>query len=176
MPESIDDLIDRYLAERWSEYPVAATSVGIDGYDGKPHLDASLASPIFVERAIGQCRAAITYARTMVPAEVSDPDDRARLVEAGERAARAYEDFLDFLRKLLADASGPFAIGEERYSALLLEKERLSYGAPEMRERGRAAFAEIDVDMARRANNLRGTKDWRVVVEEVHQDLPPTPT
>src|ERR1700757_482656 len=35
MAESIDDLIDRYLVERWREYPVAATSLGIDGYDDK---------------------------------------------------------------------------------------------------------------------------------------------
>src|SRR5260221_12666262 len=35
MPRSIDDVIDRYLAERWREYPVAATSVGVDGYDDK---------------------------------------------------------------------------------------------------------------------------------------------
>ena len=281
MAESIDALIDRYLIERWREYPVAATSVGVDGYDdkltdyslesierrhsledtwlsrfaaiadnglsldqqidrdlivstlrgmqimrdwevwkrdpatylgpgltgvfvlflhrirpereladaavarlravpglleqGKAHLDPALASPIFIERAIGQCRAGITYARTLVPAEVSDPDDRARLAEAGELAARAYEDFLDFLTKLLADASGPFAIGEERYSALLLEKEKLSYGAHEMRERGRAAFADIDADMARRANDLKGTKDWRAVLEELHSDHPATP-
>ena len=281
MAESIDALIDRYLVERWREYPVAATSVGVDGYDvklidysleaierrhsledtwlsrfaaiadnglsldqqidrdlivstlrgmqimrdwevwkrdpatylgpgltgvfvlflhrirpereladaavarlravpglleqGKAHLDPALASPIFIERAIGQCRAGITYARTLVPAEVSDPDDRARLAEAGELAARAYEDFLDFLTKLLADASGPFAIGEERYSALLLEKEKLSYGAHEMRERGRAAFADIDADMARRANDLKGTKDWRAVLEELHSDHPATP-
>ena len=281
MPESIDALIDRYLAERWREYPVAATSVGVDGYDdkitdysldaihrrydledewharfnaiaddgltldqqidrdlvvstlrgmqimrdwevwkrdpatylgpgltgvfvlflhrvkpehelaqaaagrltavptllqhGKDHLDASLASPILVERAIGQCRAAITYARTMVPAEVSDTSDRELLSEAGELAARAYEDFLDFLTNFLSDASGPFAIGEERYSGLLLEKEMLSYGAREMRERGRAAFAEIDADMARRANEMQGTKDWRAVLEELHADHPTTP-
>jgi uncharacterized protein (DUF885 family) len=111
----------------------------------------------------------------MVPAEVSDPRDRELLAEAGELAARAYEDFLDFMTKLLADASGPFAIGEERYSELLLEKEKLSYGAREMRERGRAAFSEIDADMARRANDLRGTKDWRAVMEELHEDHPRTP-
>src|SRR5437879_7931439 len=222
MPRSIDDVIDRYLAERWREYPVAATSVGVDGYDdkltdysleaihrrhdledhwisefgsfaddelsldqqidrdlvistlrgmqimrdwevwkrdpatylgpgltgvfvlflhrtkperelaeaavarlravpallghGKKHLDASLASPIFVERAIGQCRAAITYAHTMVHSEVSDTSDRELLSEAGELAARAYEVFLDFLTTFLADATGPFAIGEARYS------------------------------------------------------------
>ena len=35
MAESIDALIDRYLIDRWREYPVAATSVGVDGYDDK---------------------------------------------------------------------------------------------------------------------------------------------
>ena len=281
MAESIDALIDRYLVERWREYPVAATSVGIDGYDdkltdysldaihrrysledewlsrfasfgddgltldqqidrdlivstlrgmqimrdwevwkrdpatylgpgltgvfvlflhrsksekeltddavarlravpallehGKAHLDASLASPIFVERAIGQCRAGITYARTLVPAEVSDKDNRARLAEAGEEAARAYESFLDFLTKLLAEASGPIAIGDERYSALLLEKEKLSYGARDMRERGRAAFADLDAEMSKRALDMKGTKDWHGVLEELHEDHPTTP-
>ena len=30
-----DQLMDRYLHERWAEYPVAASNVGIDGYDDK---------------------------------------------------------------------------------------------------------------------------------------------
>ena len=76
---------------------------------------------------------------------------------------------------MLADASGPYAIGEERYSALLLEKEKLSYGAREMRERGRAAFADLDADMSRRANDLRGTEDWRTVLEVLNEDHPRTP-
>ena len=278
---SIDALIDEYIAERSREYPVAATSLGIDGYDdkltdysldaihrrydledswlsrfeqlaesdltlderidrglaistlrgmqimrdwevwrrdpatylgpgltgvfvlflhrtkpereladaararlmavpavlehGKTHLDASLASPIFVERAIGQCRAAIRYAREMVPAEVSDPSDRERLGEAGEVAARAFEDFLEFLTKLLESASGHYAIGEERYSALLLEKEKLGYGARDMRERGKAAFADIDADMARRAREINGSDDWRVLIETLNSDHPETP-
>ena len=142
---------------------------------GKTHLDASLASPIFVERAIGQCRAGIRYARELVPAEGSEPAGRARLAEAGEKAARAFEDFLDFLTKLLESASGPYAIGEERYSALLLEKELLGYGAREMRERGRAAYAEIDADMARRAHDIDGSDDWRALIETLNKDHPETP-
>ena len=35
MAESFDALVDTYLVERWREYPVAATSVGIDGFDDK---------------------------------------------------------------------------------------------------------------------------------------------
>lgn len=277
----IDRAIDEYLTERWNEYPVAASNLGIDGYDdkitdysveairrreeaedrwvarfsafgddaltpderidrdlivstlrgmqimrdweiwrrdpatylgpgltgvfvlflhrtrpekdlaeaatarlravpallqqGKENLDPSLASPIFVERAIGQCRAGITYARTMVPIEVADATDRERLAEAGEVAARAYEDFLEHLTKILADASGPYAIGEQRYSDMLLEKEKLSYGAREMRERGREAFDAIDADMARRARDIAGDDDWRALIEQLNEDHPATP-
>ncbi|MGZ4205401.1 MAG: DUF885 domain-containing protein [Actinomycetota bacterium] len=281
MAATFDATIDEYLAERWGEYPVAASSLGIDGYDdkltdysleairrreesedrwlarfsgvgddeltpdqhidrdlivstlrgmqimrdwavwkrdpatylgpgltgvfvlflhrmrpenelaeaatarlravpallehGKQNLDPSLANPILVERAIGQCRAGISYARTMVPAEVSDPVDRERLADAGEIAARAYEDFLEHLTKILADASGPYAIGEERYSSLLLEKEKLSYGAREMRERGREAFSMIGADMSKRARDIAGHDDWRALLEELNEDHPPTP-
>jgi uncharacterized protein (DUF885 family) len=281
MPEPLDELIDEFLAERWTEYPVAASNLGVDGFDdkltdysteaiarrhesedrwlarfgsmgdegldldeqidrdliistlrgqqimrdwqvwkrdpatylgpgltgvfvlflhglrpeeelaaaavsrfmavpglleqGKEHLDATLAAPILVERAIGQCRAGITYARTLAPGEVKDGDSRLRVAEAGEIAARAYEDFLDFLQKLQSDASGPFAIGEERYSALLREKERLGYGAREMRERGRAAYDQIEADMQRRARDIRGTDDWHTVLEDLNEDHPPTP-
>ena len=45
MGESIDALIDRYLIERWREYPVAATSVGVDGSTPKPRKLTN-ASPV----------------------------------------------------------------------------------------------------------------------------------
>lgn len=143
--------------------------------EGKANLEPDLVAPVFAERALGQCRAAIRYARDLVPAEASDPADRARLAEAGEVAARAFEDFGAFLEKLAPDARGPYAIGEGRYSALLKEKEMLGYGALEMRERGRAAYAELSDDMARRAQDLRGTADWRAVLGELNQDHPETP-
>jgi uncharacterized protein (DUF885 family) len=141
--------------------------------DGRRNIDPSLASPIFVERAKGMCAAAIHYARDLVPGEVADPDDRAVLAEAAELAARAFEDFNGFLGTL--EPAGPYAIGAERYSAVLRDKEMLGYGAEEMRERGREEYERIAADMRKRARDLRGTDDFIAVIEELNQDHPKTP-
>jgi uncharacterized protein (DUF885 family) len=155
-------------AERLMQVPVVLEH-------GKLNLDPSLANPMLTARALDQCRAAIGYTRHMVPAEASDPADRERLAEAGEIAAAAYEDFAEFLGKLAAGASGPYEIGEERYSALLQQKELLGYGAAEMRERGRAAYDEISAEMSTIAREMRGDDDWRGAVRELSRDHPETP-
>ena len=142
---------------------------------GRANLEPELASPVFVERAKGACRAGITYARELVPAEVEDPAGRARLAEAGEVAAGALEGFLSYLEELGAAARGPYAIGEELYSSLLQESELLGYGATEMRERGRVAYDEISAEMAELSARIDGTPDWRSLVQRLNQDHPPTP-
>ncbi len=143
--------------------------------DGKRNLDPALASPIFVERSRGVCAAASGYLRDLVPAEVSDAGLRERVAEAGEAAARAYDDMAVFLSELAAAASGPYAIGEDRYSALLREREMLGYGAREMHERGRAEYERLEAEMVARAKDLRGTEDWVEVIRELDRDHPETP-
>ena len=93
--------------------------------------------PIYVDRAIGQAKAAGRYARELVPAEVKDPTLRQKVAEAGATAAGAFEDFAAFLATNRARASGDYAIGEELYTALLREKELLPFGTRELRDRGR---------------------------------------
>ena len=142
---------------------------------GRENLDPELASPIFVERALGSCRAGVAYTRTLVPAEVSDPALRAEVAEAGEVAAGALEGFAAFLTELAQTASGHYAIGEDLYSAILIEKEMLGYGAREMRERGQAAYEEISAQMSELAQQIAGTTDWQAVVKELNQDHAATP-
>ena len=141
----------------------------------RTNLDADLANRLIVERGVGQCRAGIGYARSMVPTEVHEPSLRGDLADAGEVAAAAFETFLPFLEELAASAAGPYAIGEERYSGLLRHKELLGYGAPEMRERGRAAWTQLDAEMADLAEQVDGSRDWRAVMERVNADHPGTP-
>lgn len=143
--------------------------------DGKKNLDASLASPLIVERAKGQCAAGIAYFRKLVPQEVAGEDDRQKLTEAGEIAARAYEDFAKFLDAFASDASGDWAIGETRYSALLQEKEKLGYGADDMLEKGKAAYAELDEQMSRFGKDNLGNADWRTLILDLNKDHPSTP-
>jgi len=138
----------------------------------RENLTAELASPVFVQRAIGQCRAGVAYVREMVPAEVPGSSD---LAAAGASAAEAFESFLSFLEGLSGAAAGEYALGEERYSRLLEEKELLGYGTEELRKRGQAAYDELDAEMRSVARVVGGRDDWRSVVEEINQDHPSSP-
>ena len=143
----------------------------------RANLDASLASPLFVDRAKGTCRAGIAYARTLVPAEVADDGLRADLAEAGEVAATALESFLGHLDDLGGRATGDWMLGEATYSALLQDKELLGYGAREMRDRGQAAYDELSAEMSELAGRIDpdGGGDWQALVKQLNQDHPPTP-
>src|SRR6266576_6384234 len=65
--------------------------------DGKANVDFALVPPVYVERAIGQAKAAARYARELVPAEVKDASSKQRLTEAGAKAARAFDEFAAYL-------------------------------------------------------------------------------
>jgi uncharacterized protein (DUF885 family) len=143
--------------------------------EARRNLDPDLASPFLVGRARGQVHAGITYARDLVPGEVADERLRSRLADAGEVAATAFEEFAAFLDELQDRAIGPYAIGEETYSALLREREGLGYGARELRERGEAAYEELAADMRRRCKEIAGHDDWRRLLEELNADHPASP-
>jgi uncharacterized protein (DUF885 family) len=140
---------------------------------GEANLDAELASPDLVRRAIGMARAGAAYARS-VPGEFAE-QHRAGLAEPAEAAGSAFDRFTAFLEELAARAHGDWAIGERRYDGLLRHAEGLSYGARELRERGRAAYDELADDLRRRARRLRGDDDWRALVEQLDADHPATP-
>ena len=161
------DLV-RFAAARLRQVPEVLAA-------GRTNLDAEVAAKLFVERGLGQCRAGVAYARNVVPGEVVDAGGRKELADAGEVAAVAFEEFAAFLEDLKERALGPYAIGEERYSALLTEKEKLEYGAQEMRDKGRAAYAELDTEMQEVTSRINGQGDWRAAIEALNNDHPATP-
>src|SRR5439155_22481142 len=57
--------------------------------DGKANVDFALVPPVYVDRAIGQAKAAARYARELVPAEIKDATLRQHVAEAGATAAAA---------------------------------------------------------------------------------------
>ncbi|MGH3342879.1 MAG: DUF885 domain-containing protein [Carbonactinosporaceae bacterium] len=140
---------------------------------GVANLAPELASPILLRRSLGQVRAGAAYARA-VAGELPEPH-RGGVAEAGERAAEAFERFAAHLEGLADRARGEWAIGEERYDALLRHAEGLRYGAREMREKGRTACAALEADIRRRTRELRGHDDWRALAEELDEDHPATP-
>ena len=143
---------------------------------GQANLDADLAPRLFVQRAIGQAAAGVRYVRELLPADVADDGLRAKLVEAAEPAAEAFDRFGTFLTDLLERASGDAAIGAERYSALLEESELLGYGAATLHDRGRSVWADLDAEMRELAEQIDpSASGWREVVEAINQEHPASP-
>jgi uncharacterized protein (DUF885 family) len=151
---------------------------------GRANLDPGLVPPLFVARALGQCRAGVTYARDLVPAEVNGDARRARLVEAGAVAAEAFARFAAFLEDLQDRATGDWAIGEDRYSAVLRDAELLDDDASRLHARGEAAWAELDAEMTELARRIdpstgggggNGVGAWLSVVEACGRHHPTTP-
>ncbi len=143
--------------------------------DGKRNLRADMVPAIFLDRAANQARAGARYVREILPAEIEDPALRQRMAEAGEATASAYEAYVEHLEAMRSDASGEWQLGEERYTALLREKEMLGFDARELRERGKAAYEELAEELTRAARDLRGTDDWKQVLDELNEDHPRTP-
>jgi uncharacterized protein (DUF885 family) len=143
--------------------------------EGRTNLDPGMASPLLIRRALGQCRAAIVYCRDLLPPEVSDDKGRADIADAGGAAAAAYESFAGFLEDLEGRATGDWALGEERYSALLQEKELLPDDAASLRERGKAQHAALEAELRDLCRDAWGDDDWRDRLDLVNSDRPHTP-
>ena len=142
---------------------------------GLDNLDFTIVPRIYVDRAIGQARAAAKYARELVPQEVKDPSARERLAAAGAQAGDAFEAFGQFLQEKKDKATGDYAIGEELYSALLVEKELLPYDARALRERGREQYDLLAADLRRLAREIAGTEDWVGLLVKLNKVHAPTP-
>jgi len=143
--------------------------------NGMANLDPALTPPIYVERAIGQARAASRYARELVPAEVQDASARERLAAAGAKAATAFERFAAYLQDLHKKAAGKYAVGEAVYTALLREKELLPYDAHQLRERGREQYDLLAAELRRLAKEIAGHEDWVALLHELNKIHAPDP-
>jgi uncharacterized protein (DUF885 family) len=141
----------------------------------RANLDPALASPLLIRRALGQARGGVTYTGEQVADAVDDPALKEQLRAAGQLAASAYADFVPYLEDLAERATGHWAIGEQRYDALLREKEGLPYGARGLRDRGQAEYAALEAEMRRLTQVIAGHDDWRRLVGELSADAPETP-
>lgn len=142
---------------------------------GMDNLDFTIVPRIYVDRAIGQAKAAAKYARELVPQEVQDPTKREQLAGAGGEAGDAFDAFAAFLQDKREKATGTYAIGETLYTALLKEKELLPYDARSLRERGREQYDLLAGELRRLAQEIAGTDDWVGLLERLNKVHAPTP-
>lgn len=139
------------------------------------NLDESLASALLVRRALGQAAAGRAFVTDSLPAMVEDGALRARLAEAAGPAADAFDATVGFLSGLAERATGDWRMGEQRYSALLRERELLDLDAATLHQRGLDAWGELDAEMNELARQVDPTAaDWRSVTDRLADDHPPT--
>jgi uncharacterized protein (DUF885 family) len=142
----------------------------------RANLEPGLMAPVFVTRALGQCRAGVTYARELVPMEVNGDAGRADLAAAGAEAAAAFASFAALLEDVEPRATGDWAIGDARYTAVLRDGELLGDDAGSLHVRGAAAWRELDAEMTALARRIDPEADsWRPVVAACGRDHPATP-
>jgi uncharacterized protein (DUF885 family) len=142
---------------------------------GMANLDPELTPRLLVDRAIGQARSAVRYARDYLPAEAEDPRLRTALTAAAAEAALAFERFAEWLEGLGERAGGDWRLGEPLYSALLAERELLDLDANSLHRRGQTAYDELDIEMRKVAENMPGGgPDWLAVMKELNQEHAPT--
>jgi len=142
---------------------------------GRRNLDLARTPRVYVDRAIGQAKAAVRYARELVPAEIKEPALRARLAAAGAKAAAAYEEFVAFLEANKENARGDYAVGADLYTALLKEKELLPYDARALRERGTEQYELLSAEANRIAKEIDGSGDWVKACAKLNTVHAPTP-
>ena len=141
---------------------------------GRANLDPALAHPLIVNRAMAAARSAARYVRELLPAEVDEPELRERLRAAGREPADALDAWAAFLGAFAQEAHGSWVFGEERYSAILEQREALPYDARGLRELGRREFERLDGEMRTLADRIAGTPDWHEVIAAANKDHPLT--
>jgi uncharacterized protein (DUF885 family) len=142
---------------------------------GMDNLDFAIVPKVYIDRAIGQARAAAKYARELVPQEVSDRTTRAKLATVGGIAGDAFDAFATFLQGRRDKAEGDYAIGETLYTALLQEKELLPYDTRSLRERGQEQYDLLAAELRRLAREIANTDDWVGLLEKLNKIHAPTP-
>ncbi|MFI6819052.1 DUF885 domain-containing protein [Nonomuraea sp. NPDC050328] len=138
----------------------------------RTNLDPDLTADLMVQRALGQARTARGLLTRTIPGMVRDENLRARLAEAAEPAAAAFDDFVTFLEGFRA--GGSWRMGEKLYSTLLREREMLSYGAAELHARGIEQWNLLDAQMTEVSRRLGTSDGWRAALETLMDDHPPT--
>src|SRR5262249_34155239 len=119
-------------------------------------------------------RGAVRYVRDLVWLDVTDARRRERLQRAGADAAVHLERWVAHLEGFLPRAHGTWALGEDRYSRVLQERETLADDARSLRARGQAEFDRLDAEMTALSRDIAGNPDYVEVLRADDEHHPPT--
>jgi uncharacterized protein (DUF885 family) len=140
----------------------------------RANIDPKLAHPLILERGMASVRAGAKYVRDMLAEEADTDSDRDQMRIAGATAGDALDAFAAHIEGLVPQATGEWTFGEERYSRLLQERERLPFDARGLREMGQAEYDRLAAEMSDLARQMDGSGDWHAVLARANDDHPAT--
>jgi len=132
-------------------------------------------APIFTETALSVAKGGHALLREAIPEfAASLPLAERQLIEEALPPARdALIAFQDFLAGELTDRSdGDFAIGREAFDFRLAFEHALGETAPGLRRYGETLIAEVEADLARRAEALAPGTPWQTLAERLRGEYP----
>jgi uncharacterized protein (DUF885 family) len=140
---------------------------------GQENLDPALVDAELVRQwAIPNAAAQASFMREGLAGFVADPGRRTELAVAGAVAAKAYDEYVEYLGDLAGRATGSFVFGEERYDSVLRIGEGFDFGARTLRDMGREQVDSLTARMAALAEEIDGTPDWPAVISRLRDDHP----
>jgi uncharacterized protein (DUF885 family) len=130
---------------------------------------------VFTDTARQVARGGASLLRQAIPefAATLPVAQRQEVEEAIGPARDALQDFSDFLAGELLDRSdGDFAIGRDAFDFRLHFEHALRDTAPELLRYGESLVAEVEADLARRAEALAPGTPWRELSERLRESHP----
>jgi uncharacterized protein (DUF885 family) len=131
--------------------------------------------PVWLQSAIEQCEIGAGFIRNLgrhplISGKFTNP---ARLQSLFDDASHALEEFAHFLQQDIAHkAAGDFAVGEDRFNRLLVEKHFLDVDAKEMLAFGEKLFAETESELKAQAESMESGADISALLEKIRKKNP----
>lgn len=132
-------------------------------------------APIFTETALSVIRGGHALLREAIPefAATLPPTQRAEVEAALPAARSAMDEFGDFLAgDLEARSDGDFAIGRENFDFRLSFEHALRDTSPQLLRYGEKLVAELETDLAARAEAIAPGTPWRALAERLRENTP----
>lgn len=129
----------------------------------------------YVEQAMRSFAGYATFYRDDVPkifAEVKDPALQADLKAAIAPATRAMQNLADWMKEELPRATSDFALGRDRFVAMLQKTERVTTPLDELLAIGKADLARNQAALADACREYAPKQTLRACIDKVNEDKP----
>ena len=141
---------------------------------GKENIRPQEVPPVWNEVALESSQQGLALFTVLIPGLAQQtPKLATDLNAASQKAAQALEDYIRFLRQVVAPkARGDFAVGKELFEELVRENHMLDYGSEELLKMGRELFDETQRAMEELAQRIDRQKNARGLLEAAKADHP----